>query len=309
MRLAVRTPFAGRGPARLPRTHAGRRASRLAGDGWYARTLDLPHGPGTVRLDARRPPRARADGLRAGDLRARTTCATPPPAVERVRRLLDADCDPVAVDDALRRRPGARAAGRAARPACGCPATSTATRSPSAPCSASRSPWPARRTVAGRLVAEHGEPVEPARRAGLTHLLPRRRRRWPTLDPESLPMPRARGRALVGAVPRPWPTATCALDRGADRDDVRRPPCSRCPASGRGPPTTSRCAPSATPTSSCPTDLGVRNALRRLGHDPRRGVELAGRLAPLALLRPDAPLEHPDPRHPCTTEETLTCGP
>ena len=54
----------------------------------------------------------------------------------------------------------------------------------------------AARTLAGRLVAPPGEPLE-APVGGVTH-------RFPTpaalaaLDPEALPMPRARARALVG---------------------------------------------------------------------------------------------------------------
>ena len=53
----------------------------------------------------------------------------------------------------------------------------------------------AARTLAGRLVAELGAPLA-APRGGVTHVFP-----TPAalagLDPESLPMPRARGRALV----------------------------------------------------------------------------------------------------------------
>ena len=108
------------------------RASRPPATGWYARTLDLPHGPGTVRLDLDDRPRpARRRSCR--DLRARR------PARHRRRRSsaragsLDADCDPVAVDDALRRRPGARAARARRTRGCACPATSTATRSRSGP--------------------------------------------------------------------------------------------------------------------------------------------------------------------------------
>ena len=50
MRLAVRTPFAGARAARLPR-HPAIPGVEAAGDGWYARTLALPHGTGTVRLE------------------------------------------------------------------------------------------------------------------------------------------------------------------------------------------------------------------------------------------------------------------
>ena len=62
MRLAVRTPFAGRALLDFLADHAVP-GVEAAGAGWYARTLDLPHGPGTVRLeladrlDRRRRPR------------------------------------------------------------------------------------------------------------------------------------------------------------------------------------------------------------------------------------------------------------
>src|SRR6476620_690243 len=50
MRLAVRTPFAGRALLDFLAYHLIT-GVETSGDGWYARTLDLPHGPGTVRLD------------------------------------------------------------------------------------------------------------------------------------------------------------------------------------------------------------------------------------------------------------------
>ena len=106
-------------------------------------------------------------------------------------------------------------------------------------------------TLAARLVAEHGEPLaQPC--GAVTH-------RFPTaaalaaLDPEALPMPRARGRALVGmaaalarsepvseALPGigPWTLAYIALRSGDD-------------------------------DAFLPTDLGVRRGLEALGADPR----------------------------------------
>ena len=59
-----------------------------------------------------------------------------------------------------------------------------------------------------------------------------------------------------------------------------------------------------------PTDIGVRNALAGLGHDPAAVVADSDGLAALALLRPDAPLEHPDATlDACGHEGELTCGP
>ncbi len=93
---------------------------------------------------------------------------------------------------------------------------------------------------------------------GLTHLFPTP----PTLaalDPESLPMPRARGRALVGLARRS-PTGDVALDRGADRDDVRA---ALLALPGIGPWTADYVAMRALghPDVFLPTDIGVRNAL------------------------------------------------
>ena len=47
--------------------------------GWYARTLDLPHGPGTVRLDIADALERGPDGVRHGRPSRSPTCATPPP--------------------------------------------------------------------------------------------------------------------------------------------------------------------------------------------------------------------------------------
>ncbi len=82
------------------------------------------------------------------------------------------------------------------------------------------------------------------------------------IDPETLPMPRARGRAL---------TALCAalasgeipLDRSADRDDVRQ---RLLAVPGIGPWTADYIALRALghPDVFLPTDVGVRHALQRL---------------------------------------------
>jgi AraC family transcriptional regulator of adaptative response / DNA-3-methyladenine glycosylase II len=110
----------------------------------------------------------------------------------------------------------------------------------------------AARTLAGRLVAAAGEPLErPA--GGVTH-------RFPTpealaaMDPETLPMPLARARALVGMAGKPfgehlpgvgpWTAAYVALRSGDD-------------------------------DAFLPTDLGVKHGLAALGADPSRAAELA----------------------------------
>ena len=109
----------------------------------------------------------------------------------------------------------------------------------------------AARTLAGRLVAAAGEPLD-APVGGVTH-------RFPTpaalaaLDPDALPMPRSRARALVGMAGEPfgehlpgvgpWTAAYVALRSGDD-------------------------------DAFLPTDLGVKHGLAALGADPLRAAEI-----------------------------------
>ncbi len=268
MRLAVRTPYAGGALHAFlaMRAIAGVEAT---GPGWYARTLTLPNGTGTMRLDL---PDVGEPGqtafvtatFRLTDLRD-TAAAT-----ERARRLLDADCDPVAVADSfagdpllgplVRRWPGLRVPGHvdgneiAVRAVLGQQVSVAAAR-----------------TVAARLTAEHGRPL-PTPDGELTHL-------FPTvdvlagLDPEQLPMPRSRGRALI-ALCEALASGDLALDRGPDRDDTRR---RLLALPGIGPWTADYIALRALghPDVFLPTDIGIRDALVALGRDPSQATELA----------------------------------
>ncbi|MBO0845051.1 MAG: DNA-3-methyladenine glycosylase 2 family protein, partial [Nocardioides sp.] len=122
----------------------------------------------------------------------------------------------------------------------------------------------AARTAAGRLARQHGERLaEP--RDGLTHLFPSAAT-FAAIDPESLPMPRSRGRALI-ALSRALADGSVRLDRGADRDDVRR---RLLEMPGIGPWTADYIALRALgdPDVFLPTDIGVRDALRLLGREP-----------------------------------------
>ncbi|HWJ82844.1 MAG TPA: AlkA N-terminal domain-containing protein [Nocardioides sp.] len=278
LRLAVRTPYAGRALLGFlaPRAVPGVEVASVGpdGSGSYARTLDLPHGPGTVRLFLTDLP-----GPGTGFVRAsftlhdvRDTSA----AVARVRRLLDADCDPLAVADhfagdpvlgpLVRRRPGLRVPGHpsgdeiAVRAVIGQQISVAGAR-----------------TVAGRLVAEHGREVGTTT-PGLTHLFPAAGT-IAALDPASLPMPRARGRSLVGLATA-LAGGDLALDRGPDRDDVRR---RLLELSGIGPWTADYVALRALghPDVFLPTDLGVKHAMaRHPGADPRRWDSLVERWSP-----------------------------
>ncbi|MEQ6903327.1 AlkA N-terminal domain-containing protein [Nocardioides sp. YIM 152588] len=275
LRLAVRAPFAGRALADFlrPRAVAGiELVSDADGDPpAYARTLRLPHGPGVVRLLLDDVPADAGTGF----VRARFTLADlrdTAAAVARVRRLLDADADPVAVAEhlggdpalapLLARRPGLRVPGHvdgdeiAVRAVLGQQVSVAGAR-----------------TVAGRLVAEHGTPYETGVE-GLTHLFPDAAT-VAGLDPDRLPMPRSRGRALVDMATS-LAAGEVVLDRGPDRDEVRRGLlCLR----GIGPWTADYVALRALghPDVFLPTDLGVRHALAAL---PGAGPIDPGRWAP-----------------------------
>ncbi|WP_435742661.1 AlkA N-terminal domain-containing protein [Nocardioides sp. SYSU DS0663] len=257
LRLAVRTPFAGRALLDFLAHHLVP-GVEVAGDGWYARTLDLPHGPGTVRLDLA----DELEGARTAfvpatftlhDLRDTTA------AVERVRRLLDADCDPLAVAEHLgadallgalvRRWPGLRVPGQV-------DGDETALRT----VVGQQVSVAGARTVTGRLVAAHGRPVV-THVPGLTHLFPRPAA-LAGADPATLPMPRARGRALVGLASA-LAAGKVPLDRRADRAEVRR---RLLELPGVGPWTADYVAMRALgdPDIFLPTDVGVRRALTTL---------------------------------------------
>jgi AraC family transcriptional regulator of adaptative response / DNA-3-methyladenine glycosylase II len=136
---------------------------------------------------------------------------------------------------------------------------------------------------------------------GLTHLFPSSAA-LADVDPTTLPMPRARGRALVGLAAA-LAAGDVALDRGPDRDDVRRALLS---LPGIGPWTEDYVAMRAFghPDVFLPTDLGVRNALVGLGHDPAPVVAAAHEWSPwrsYALLHLWQTLMPPVPPRPPAT--------
>ncbi|MEU4096008.1 AlkA N-terminal domain-containing protein [Streptomyces sp. NPDC026673] len=221
-------------------------------DGAYRRTLRLPYGHGIVAL------RPGSDHivcrLSLTDWRDLSH------AISRCRRLLDLDADPVAVDGLLRedpllapyvdKHPGRRVprtvdgAEFAVRVVLG-QQVSTA----------------AARTLAGRLVTAHGEPVADPE-GGLTHLFPAP---WTltALDPESLAMPRSR-RATLAALVAALTEGGLDLDVGSDWEKARE----RLTAlPGFGPWSVEAVAMRALgdPDAFLPTDLGVRLAAEKLG--------------------------------------------
>lgn len=263
LRLAVRTPYAGRALLRFlaDRAVAGVEIAEVRpdGSGTYARTLDLPHGFGTVRLeldDLTEPGGVAFVRASFGLQDLRDTSA----ALARVRGLLDADCDPVPVAERLAADPGL-AVLVARRPGLRVPGHPAGHEVAVRAVLGQQVSVAGARTVAGRLVAAHGRPVD-TDIPGLTHLFPSAAT-VATLDPESLPMPRARGRALatLGAA---IADGDVVLDRGADRDEARR---QLLQLPGIGAWTADYIALRALghPDVFLPTDVGVRHALTRLG--------------------------------------------
>ena len=124
----------------------------------------------------------------------------------------------------------------------------------------------AARTAAARLVEEYGDPLDLSGEHRVTRLFPTPGR-LAGVDPETLPMPRSRGRALVGLA-RALDEGVVRLDRSADRAETRA---ALIALPGIGPWTADYVALRALgdPDAFLSTDLGVRNAARQLGlEDP-----------------------------------------
>jgi AraC family transcriptional regulator of adaptative response / DNA-3-methyladenine glycosylase II len=267
LRLAVRAPYAG--PQLLgflaARTVRGVEAT---GPDWYERTLRLPGGPGRVRLTFPAAPETVVRCLlRLTDMRDLSA------AVERCRRLLDADCDPVAVDAILgadpvlgplvSSLPGLRVPGHV-------DGDEVAVR---AVLGQQVSVLRAHR-LAGTLVERYGEPVPGVDADEAPDRLFPTAAALSEVDPAELPMPRSRGRGLVELCRR-IAGGEIVLDRSADREQVRA---RLLDVPGIGPWTAGYIAMRALgdPDVFLPTDVGVRHALQRA----RLPVEAADRWRP-----------------------------
>jgi AraC family transcriptional regulator of adaptative response / DNA-3-methyladenine glycosylase II len=211
LRLAVRQPFAW--PELL--AFLGDRAIsgvEYVDDHVYARVLRLPNGLGVVRLT---PHDDRVDAeLELGDLRDTAV------AVERCRRLLDLDADPVAIGEVLgadpllrslvEEVPGQRLPGQvdgfevAVRAIVGQQVSVAGAR-----------------TILGRFAQAYGTPVEftLAAEHGLTHTFATSEA-IAEADDTALSMPRSRAQALI-SVARSVVSGELDLDPGADRVDTR----------------------------------------------------------------------------------------
>jgi AraC family transcriptional regulator of adaptative response / DNA-3-methyladenine glycosylase II len=178
--------------------------------------------------------------------------------VSRVRRLLDLDSDPSAVDAHLgtdpglgvlvAKRPGLRSPGAvdgfemAVRAVVGQQISVTGAR-----------------TLLGRIAAEHGQPTH----AGFT-LFPSADE-FAAIDPQSLPMPRSRARTLL-TLAEACASGGLSLDPGADRDRERA---ALLALPGIGPWTADyvQMRTMSDPDVLLTTDLGVRKSAESHGID------------------------------------------
>lgn len=248
LRLALRAPFAGDDLL----AHLAARAIpgvEEATAGTLRRTLRLARGPAVVELEPRGDHVSAT--LTLGDRRDRAE------ALRRCRALLDLDADPVRIDSTLARDPALAPLVRAA----------PGLRSPGAvdggeilvrAIVGQQVSVAAARTVLGRLASEHGEPIDGER----LRLFPAPEK-LAAVDPGRLPMPAARGRALVAAAAA-LAGGDLDLEPGADPVRVRA---ALLALPGVGPWTASYVTMRALgdPDVLMTGDLGVRRGLERLG--------------------------------------------
>jgi AraC family transcriptional regulator of adaptative response / DNA-3-methyladenine glycosylase II len=211
LRLAVRRPFDPAGLLAFLGDRAIAGVEHVEGH-VYARVARLPHGLGAVRLTLH-DDRVDAE-LELADLRDTAV------AVERCRRLLDLDADPIAIGEVLgadpllaplvREVPGMRLPGQvdgfevAVRAIVGQQVSVAGAR-----------------TILGRFASTYGTPVtfDLAAEHGLTHTFATAES-MAGADDTALSMPRSRAQALIG-VARSVTSGELDLGPGADRDETR----------------------------------------------------------------------------------------
>jgi AraC family transcriptional regulator of adaptative response / DNA-3-methyladenine glycosylase II len=265
-RLPARPPFDG---AALLRHFGARAVPGLEAlvDGEYRRSLRLPGGPAVVGLAPD------GDGVRC-----RVWGGTAEAAAAPVRALLDLDADPAAIVAVLG---GDTLIGRLVRAAPGrrVPGTVDGAELAVRAVLGQQVSVAGAATVAGRLTVLHGEPLpEPV--GTVTHLFPSPAA-LAALDPAELPMPRSRGRALVGLCGA-LAAGDVDLSPGADPDAAEA---ELLALPGIGPWTASyvRLRALGDRDAFPAADLGLRRALERLGVDgsPRAAAARAEAWRPL----------------------------
>ncbi|MEO6653795.1 MAG: AlkA N-terminal domain-containing protein [Ilumatobacteraceae bacterium] len=254
VRLPVRGPFAGEQLLAFIGQRAVPGVETYDGT-TYERALALPHGHGTVAIHLAGDHVAAS--FRLADWRDLA------PAVGRVRRLLDLDADPVAIDDALatdlvlsalvEANPGLRAAGSVDP----CETLVRAIVGQQVSVAGAR-------TVTGRITESIAEPLT-IEHPVLTHVFPSMARLAATDD---YPMPTARA-ATLQRVGRLVADGSLVLDTGIDRG---RATDQLVAIKGIGPWTAQYVAMRGLgdPDVFLATDLGVKHALAALGIDVAR---------------------------------------
>jgi AraC family transcriptional regulator of adaptative response / DNA-3-methyladenine glycosylase II len=212
LRLAARAPYAADEVLLFLGAHAVPGLEEWDGT-TFSRVLDLPHGPAVVRLSpAPDGSPAVVARLRLAELRDLG------PAVTRVRRMLDLDADPVAVDAALS---GDRAlAGLVAgAPGRRVPASPDAAELAVRAVLGQQVSVAGARTLTSRLLAVAGTPLaEPV--GTLTHAFPRPAA-LAEADLAGVGLTGARRRS-VGALAGALADGSVSLDPGADREEAEQ---------------------------------------------------------------------------------------
>ncbi|GAC1436637.1 MAG: AlkA N-terminal domain-containing protein [Solirubrobacteraceae bacterium] len=223
-------------------------------DGRYSRTLALAHGSAVVELAP-----GSADDVRCRlelrDLRDLTS------AVARVRRMLDLDADPAAIDVLLGRDPLL-----AGNPGLRLPGTVAGEELALRAVLGQQVTLDAARLLAQRLLERHGRRL-PEARGTLTHTFPTAGA-LAAADPGTLGLPRAPGkalRALAAAIAAGQRSGDVGAERAAVRAGLLAIP-------GIGPWTADYVTMRALGDPDCflASDAGVRRALRGQRFDPER---------------------------------------
>jgi AraC family transcriptional regulator of adaptative response / DNA-3-methyladenine glycosylase II len=259
LRLAVRQPFHADGLLEFlgGRLIAG--VERIDGR-TYARVLRLPHGLGAVQLTLHDD--HVACELELADLRDTAV------AVQRCRRLLDLDADPLAIDEVLSADP-LLAPLVTGTPGLRLPSQVDGFEVAVRAIVGQQVSVAGARTILGRFAQTYGTPVtfDLAASHGLTHAFATPEA-LAEADDAGLSMPRSRGRALIG-VAQAVADGKIELDPGADRDAVRA---DLVALPGIGPWTADYISMRALahPDVMLETDLIIRRMLERHGVEPER---------------------------------------
>ena len=228
------------------------------GAGVYRRTLDLPHAPGRVRLSVGGPSWVAAR-LQLGDQRDLGA------AVARIRRLLDLDADPQSIDTDLAADPRLHPLIQS-RPGLRSPGDVSGFETMIRTVIGQQISLAGARTVIGRVVERFGNPLpdSPGAATGLSRMFPNPDA-LAAADPDALPMPRARGRAVV-AVAQAFADGHVTLHPGVDRSATRA---ALLELPGVGPWTADYVAMRSLsdPDVLLATDLATRRIAERLGLD------------------------------------------